>query len=84
MASALLASRAEPLWGERKVYARKQPNTQTPNPNPNFDYHQQIDEIESVSISSDSSAAAAQNHHSKESVHDGLVTFNIAAYTKGN
>eukprot|EP00268_Persea_americana_P035231 TRINITY_DN34792_c0_g1_i2.p1 TRINITY_DN34792_c0_g1~~TRINITY_DN34792_c0_g1_i2.p1 ORF type:complete len:530 (-),score=104.44 TRINITY_DN34792_c0_g1_i2:2639-4228(-) len=38
MASALLASRNEPYWGERKVYMRKNPNSNprsNPNPNPN-------------------------------------------------
>ncbi|KAL5988401.1 hypothetical protein ACLOJK_036165 [Asimina triloba] len=38
MASALLASRNEPYWGERKVYMRKNPNPNpksNPNPNPN-------------------------------------------------
>ncbi|XP_008782804.2 transcription factor GTE7-like [Phoenix dactylifera] len=33
MASALLASRNEPFWGERKVYMRKTPNS-NPNPKP--------------------------------------------------
>ncbi|XP_010913773.1 transcription factor GTE7 [Elaeis guineensis] len=40
MASALLASRNEPYWGDRKVYMRKTPNSNpnprpAPNPNPN-------------------------------------------------
>ncbi|KAJ4966678.1 hypothetical protein NE237_018527 [Protea cynaroides] len=38
MASALLASRNEPFWGERKVYMRKNPNPNPhlkSNPNPN-------------------------------------------------
>ncbi|XP_043708562.1 transcription factor GTE2-like [Telopea speciosissima] len=42
MASALLASRNESFWGERKVYMRKNPNSNprlksnpSPNPNPN-------------------------------------------------
>ncbi|KAH7671677.1 Bromodomain-containing protein [Dioscorea alata] len=36
MASALLASRNEPYWGEAKVYMRKNPN---PNPNPSIHNH---------------------------------------------
>lgn len=39
MASALLASRNEPYWGERSVYMRKTPNPNPklcPNPNPSF------------------------------------------------
>ncbi|KAF5181522.1 Transcription factor gte2 [Thalictrum thalictroides] len=42
MASALLASRTEPVWGERKIYGRKNPTPNHPNskssnfnPNPN-------------------------------------------------
>lgn len=40
MASAVLASRNEPYWGERKVYMKKNPNSNSnprlcPNPNPN-------------------------------------------------
>ncbi|KAK8962255.1 Transcription factor GTE7 [Platanthera guangdongensis] len=36
MASALLASRNEPYWGERKVYMKKNPNS---NPNPRLGPH---------------------------------------------
>ncbi|XP_008781734.1 transcription factor GTE7-like [Phoenix dactylifera] len=46
MASALLASRNEPYWGDRKVYMRKTPNSNpnsravtNPNPNPNARDH---------------------------------------------
>ncbi|KAL5717727.1 hypothetical protein ACHQM5_010697 [Ranunculus cassubicifolius] len=53
MASALLASRAEPLWGERKVYARKNPN---PNPNSKS----------SLNLNPNSNSFKQLNHHGRQ------------------
>ncbi|XP_077214557.1 transcription factor GTE7-like [Tasmannia lanceolata] len=90
MASALLASRNEPYWGEQKVYMRKNPNS-NPNPNPNpkksiFDPQHQIHgrkASESTPLSDDSTSL---NHKSislnKNRREDEYVTFNVASCSR--
>ncbi|XP_010254641.1 PREDICTED: transcription factor GTE7-like [Nelumbo nucifera] len=62
MASALLASRNEPCWGERKVYMRKNPNSNphlkaNPNSNPNKPIYDPLSQIHGRQA--DESVAAA-------------------------
>ncbi|XP_077234053.1 transcription factor GTE7-like [Tasmannia lanceolata] len=98
MASALLASRNEPYWGERKVYMRKNPNS-NPNPksNPNlkkpiFDPQDQIHGRKSnestpmaaaaAAISDDSTSLNRKSISLNSKNNNQYITFNIAECSK--
>ncbi|KAF8404759.1 hypothetical protein HHK36_009648 [Tetracentron sinense] len=98
MASALLASRNEPCWGERKVYMRKTPNSnpnQKVDPKPDRQFHDPSSQINWRHANKPPAAAPAGsdfssslNHKSinvnnpKDSSPGGYLTFNIGEYSR--
>ncbi|KAF8406139.1 hypothetical protein HHK36_008219 [Tetracentron sinense] len=95
MASALLASRNEPCWEERKVYMRKNPNSKPKvRPNPNKIHHPSS-QINGRHTAEPAAAAPAVSDFSssldhklvgvknpKDSFLGGCVTFNISDYSR--